>query len=491
MAVPSLRIRTLNDAPFRPDRGYVLYWMIAARRTHWNFALDRAVELAKELDRPLVVLEALRCGHRWASDRIHRFVLDGMRENARAFEVAGVPYHPYVEPEAGAGRGLLSALAEGACAVVTDDFPGFFLPRMVASAGRRLPVRLEAVDSNGLLPLRATGRVFDRAVDFRRFLQRELPVHLVNRPRTHPLTTVLPRLECLPAEVLRCWPAASPELLAGRLPLSSFPIDHLVPPVPFEGGEKAAVAALGRFVKERLPLYAEGRNEPARDVASGLSPYLHFGHVSAHQVLDLLARAEGWSVDREFPKASGKREGWWGMSGNAEAFLDQLVTWRELGLNYAALRDDLTAYASLPAWARGTLAAHRGDPRAHLYTLDQLERAATHDEIWNAAQRQLRREGRIHGYLRMLWAKNVLQWSPSPEEAAATLVALNDRWAIDGRDPNSYSGIFWTFGRYDRPWPERPVLGTVRAMTSDSTRRKLDVGPYLARFSGQASLPLA
>jgi deoxyribodipyrimidine photo-lyase len=261
--------------------------------------------------------------------------------------------------------------------------------------------------------------------------------------------------------------------------------------VPFAGGERAAVAALSRFVKERLPLYAEGRNEPGHDVTSGLSPYLHFGHVSAHQVLDGLARAEGWSFAREFPKPSGKREGWWGMSAGAEAFLDQLVTWRELGLNYAALRDDQTEYASLPAWARATLDAHRSDPRPYRYTFDQLERAATHDDIWNAAQRQLRLEGRIHNYLRMLWAKNVLQWSATPEEAAATLIALNDRWAIDGRDPNSYSGIFWTFGRYDRPWPERPVLGTIRAMTSESTRRKLDVGPYLERYGGQASLPLA
>ncbi len=491
MFVPALRIRNINSAPVRPDGAFVLYWMTAARRTHWNFALDRAVEVAKELGRPLVVLEALRCGHRWASDRTHRFVLDGMVDNERACEVAGTAYFPYVEPADGAGKGLLAALAGHACSVVTDDFPCFFLPRMVASAGRQLAVRLEAVDSNGLLPLRATGRVFDRAVDFRRFLQRELPRHLRDRPRTHPLTTSLPRLEELPAEVLRRWPRAEAELLGGRAPLSSLPIDHAVAPVPFEGGEKAAALTLARFVKDRLPLYAERRNEPGLEATSGLSPFLHFGHVSAHQVLDLLARAERWSTDREFPKPSGKREGWWGMSPAAEAFVDQLVTWRELGLNYASLRDDTADYASLPAWARATLDAHRNDPRSHRYSFDQLERAATHDEIWNAAQRQLRLEGRIHNYLRMLWAKNVLQWSASPEEAAATLVALNDRWAVDGRDPNSYSGIFWTFGRYDRPWPERPVLGTIRAMTSESTRRKLDLGPYLERFSGQATLPLA
>lgn len=171
--VPDVRVRDRNGAPVRSDGKYVLYWMIAARRARWNFALDRAIELARELDRPLIVLEALRAGYRWASDRLHRFVLDGMADNARAFGGTGVLYHPYVETEPGAGEGLLEALAADACAVVTDDYPAFFLPRMVAAAAERLPVRLEVVDSNGLLPMRATDTVFSRAFDFRRFLQRE------------------------------------------------------------------------------------------------------------------------------------------------------------------------------------------------------------------------------------------------------------------------------------------------------------------------------
>ncbi|MFO0634824.1 MAG: hypothetical protein U0168_18430 [Nannocystaceae bacterium] len=165
------------------------------------------------------------------------------------------------------------------------------------------------------------------------------------------------------------------------------------------------------------------------------------------------------------------------------------MTWRELGHNFAAHRDDIDRYESLPSWAQATLAHHAGDPRPWCYELEALTQARTHDPLWNAAQTELVESGVMHNYLRMLWGKLVLQWSATPREALASLVELNNRWALDGRDPNSYSGILWIFGRYDRPWgPERPVFGTVRCMTSDSARRKLDLTRYLARWGAQRSL---
>lgn len=211
MSVPALRLRDVNGEAVRADGEWVLYWMIAARRTRHNFALQRALALARELDRPLVVLEALRCDHPWASARFHAFALAGMADNARAFQAGGVLHHPYVEPAPGAGRGLLEALAARACCVVTDEFPAFFLPAMVQAAGGKLAVRLEAVDGNGLLPLRATQRVFHTAFSFRAFLQRELAPHLAERPAAEPLRGRATRpLRTLPREILRRWPAADP-----------------------------------------------------------------------------------------------------------------------------------------------------------------------------------------------------------------------------------------------------------------------------------------
>ena len=192
---------------------------------------------------------------------------------------------------------------------------------------------------------------------------------------------------------------------------------------------------------------------------------------------------EGWTQRKLKASGGGKREGWWGTSRGAEAFLDELVTWRELGYNMCALRDDYDRYESLPEWARSTLEAHARDRRPSRYTLAQFESASTHDPLWNAAQRQLVREGRLHNYLRMLWGKKILEWSRSPRQALETMIHLNNKYALDGRDPNSYSGIFWCLGRYDRPWgPERPIFGTVRYMSSENTARKLSVKEYLQTY---------
>ncbi len=490
-SIPALRLRQVNDAPVEPSRSYVLYWMIASRRCDYNFALDRAIDWARELGKPLMVLEPLRCGYRWASDRLHRFVIDGMAENARRFENTGVYYYPYVEPKAGAGKGLLDAVARHAAVVVTDDYPCFFLPRMVRAAGRKLPVRLEAVDGNGLLPLRAVDKIYPTAYSFRRVLQKTLPSHFDDFPRRNPLARLnLPERKQRPQGTSE-WPPATAALLEGRGDeLAGLPIDHEVPAAELTGGHRAARLRLTRFLGEHLPRYDERRNHPDEDVTSGLSPYLHFGHISSHEVFSELMDHEGWTTGRISTRADGRREGWWGAGKSAEAFLDQLVTWRELGLNMTWQRDDYDRFDSLPDWAIATLEEHASDERRYTYELDRFERARTHDALWNAAQNQLRREGRLHNYLRMLWGKKILEWTPNPRRALDVMLTLNDKYALDGRDPNSISGIFWVLGRYDRPWgPEREIFGKIRYMSSENTRRKLNVKSYLTRYGeGQGRL---
>lgn len=483
--VPDLRIRRCNGAAVRRDGEFVLYWMTAARRTGFNFGLQRAVDLALGLGRPLLVLEALRCDYRYASERLHAFVLEGMRCQRVAFDRAGVTYLPFIERERGEGKGLLEAFGHHACCVVADGSPVFFLPRMLSAAASRLDVAFEAVDSVGLLPLAAAPQTFTTAYAFRRYLQKTLRPHLAAFPEPEPLTRLTGRERAkVPAEVFLRWPAATETMLAGR-ELASLPIGHNVAPVGARGGGREGRKLLERFVVQRLGRYAEDRNLPELEATSGLSPYLHFGHLSAHEVFSEVARSEGWSQDHIAQRSSGSKEGWWGMGPSAEAFVDQLVTWRELGHNAAEHMPDHASYGCLPEWALRTLHKHASDPRPHLYSAEALEGARTHDPLWNAAQRQLVREGRMHNYLRMLWGKKILEWSPSPQAALEVMFHLNDTYALDGRDPNSVSGILWCLGRYDRPWgPERPIFGTVRYMSSQNTARKVRVSDYLRRYAG-------
>ncbi len=483
--VPDFRIQKCNEAGANPQGDYVVYWMIANRRTHWNFSLQRAVEWSRRFNRPLVILEALRCGYQWASDRFHRFVMEGMRDNAITLDRTGVLYYPYLEPRPGDGKGLLEELGKRACVVVTDDFPAFFLPRMVAAAAIQLNVLLEKVDSNGLLPIRWTERVFLTAFSFRRFLQNNLEPHLHLFPESDPLADgVRPFTGQLPGSLLERWPPAHKTIESlNEGTLSLFPIDHAVPSSTISGGARAANQTLVSFLNDGLNRYSDCRNHPDEDATSGLSPYLHFGHLSAHQVFDDLADFEEWSKSRILGCGRGQREGWWGISQNAESFLDQIVTWRELGYNMCAHLSLYDRYESLSDWARQTLEKHENDPRPYLYGLDQFERAETHDPLWNAAQRQLRTEGRLHNYLRMLWGKKILEWTWSPREALNLMIHLNNKYALDGRNPNSYAGIFWILGRYDRPWaPERPVFGKIRYMSSESARKKLRLKQYLQKY---------
>jgi deoxyribodipyrimidine photo-lyase len=471
----------------RPDGEYVLYWMVAHRRPFDNFGLERAAWWAERLGKPMVVLEALRIGYRWASDRIHRFVIECMADNAQAFAKKPVLYYPYLEPASNAGKGLLEAWAARAAVVVTDDFPCFFLPQMLRLAARRLEVKLESVDSNGLLPMRAADKVYERAFSFRGFFHKNFAKHVDAAPLRDPLNVKLPTPPKAPNDIAQRWPMLRFED-AASLDLRAFDIDHSVVPVArTPGGWQAAERRMHAFM-DRLDRYEEARNDPDADAGSGLSPYLHFGCISPHRILAEIARRCHWTIAAIRPKSAGKNRDWWGLPTAAESFLDELVTWREIGYNMCHLDERYDQYDSLPAWARKTLEEHATDDRPHLYTLEEFAEARTHDPLWNAAQRQLTREGRIHNYLRMLWGKKILEWTKHPTEALDVLVELNNKYALDGRNPNSYTGIFWTLGRYDRPWgPIRPIFGSIRYMSSDNTKRKVAVKEYMAEYGERTS----
>lgn len=488
-SVPDLRIRALNTQTVVKKGKYVVYWMTAQRRCGWNFALDRAIELCREADRPLIILEALRLDYPWSSARIHDFVMQGMADNANHTADKNVTYFPYLEMNKGDGKGLLEALAKSACAVITDDFPCFFIPRMISAAAMRINVRMEAVDSNGLYPLAATARTFTTAFSFRAHLQKQLPSHLDERPRANPLRNLsIPSLDRLPASVSRRWAPTPARALTEGSEALGLRFDSAVPPTSTIGGSRAAIQCLRTFLRGPLSRYDEDRNAVEDSGTSGLSPYLHFGHISAHEIFHEVTKREKWTpANLDGPKG-GKREGFWNLPPAVEGFLDQIVTWRELGYQFCARHPDYDTYESLPAWAKTTLEEHASDPRQPCHDLGVFESAHTYDEVWNAAQRQLLGEGRMHNYMRMLWGKKILEWSPTPQKALEVMIHLNNKYALDGRNPNSYSGIFWTLGRFDRAWgPERPIFGKVRFMSSDSTRRKLKLKPYLSLYSDTLS----
>ncbi len=484
--VPPIRITQATGHPVRADGDHVLHWMNAFRRVGWNFSLQRAVEWANELQKPLVVLEILFCNTPWASDRFHKFIMEGMAANLRSLQNTSISYYPFVEEQEGRGKALLRKLAQNACVVITDDHPIHSSDQMFHHIIQDMIVLVEKVDSNGLLPLRVSERLFKTAQSFRRFLQSSLPVHLEHFPVAHCAEdyAVSPSKYEPSDEIVEKWPPAPAEVLHEGEPIpKAIPIDHEVFPVSMRGGSEAGEARLQHFVGSIMSQYKEKRNHPDEDGTSGLSPYLHFGHVSPHQVISKVFSHQDWTPEKLGSKAQGHKEGWWGMNENAEAFLDELITWREIGFNGCFLEKDHDKFQSLPPWAQTELLNHASDPRPYLYTPEELESASTHDRLWNAAQTQLLREGKIHNYLRMLWGKKILHWTKTPEDALHIMIHLNNKYALDGCDPNSYTGIFWVLGRYDRPWgPVRPVFGKIRYMSSKNTLRKIKVQEYLSRF---------
>ncbi len=480
--VPAIRIRALNDAPLSTSGEYVLYWMIANRRLQSNFSLQRAIDWSNELQKPLIILEALRSGYRWASQRIHRFIIEGMADNAKALETHDVLYYPYVEPDHDEGKGLLKALSSRACVIITDNFPCFMLPRMSAAAAKQSKVRMEAIDSNGIYPMYDTDRVFTKAHSFRRHLQKTIVPHLQDFPLVDPLDAYDAGTAKLPEEITQRWPLRSLQELTKLDWIADLPIDQKVLPAPIKGGSQQAQQQLDDFLT-MLPRYHEDRNHPDKDPSSGLSPYLHFGHISAHTIFTQCMQQDKWELDNIAEKPNGSRNGWWGASEAVEAFLDELITWREIGYNMCAHTDNYDQYESLPDWARKTMEEHLDDSREYIYSLEEFEQANTHDKVWNAAQRQLIQEGRIHNYLRMLWGKKIYEWTATPQDALSVMIELNNKYALDGRNPNSYSGIFWVLGRYDRAWgPERKVFGKIRFMSSENTARKLKAKEYFKTY---------
>lgn len=436
---------------------FVLYWPQIQRRATDNAALSYAIAEANRRRLPLVVYEALRVDYPHASDRFHAFVLEGAAVEAKKYRDRGARYAFFLPKTKAEARGVGRQLARLADLVVTDAFPTFTIADHVAGLLKDPSAPIVVFDDTCVVPLALFPKEEYAARTIRPKVHRLLPEWL--RPIEEPTVDAPPWRGELP------FAETAIEELDVRRAIAHLPIDHEVPPVDESpGGSVEAQKRLDRFLARKLSSYPEDHNHPDRGATSRLSPYLHFGMIGARGVA-LAVRDAGGSDE-----------------GKA-AFLEQLLVRRTLAFNFCSRNADHHGYDALPDWAKRTLAEHLRDRRGRTYSRAELEDARTEDPVWNAAQRELRATGVIHNYARMLWGKCVLAWKETPREAIADLVHLNDKWCLDGRDPNTYTNVLWCFGKHDRPWVKRPIFGTTRFMSTSAARKKLDLDDWLRRWS--------
>ena len=443
------RIQRLNDRPVLDGR-YVLYWMQASQRAEFNPALEYAIRRADESNLGVVVAFGMMAGYPDANARHFAFMLEGLAEVADSLRRRGIRF----VLRSGRPDEVALALAGDAALVVCDR--GYLRHQRLW--------RRRVADQAGCQVIQVEGDVV-------------VPVETVSDKAEYAARTIRPKIHRHWLHFLQEVSASEPPRSTLRLSfkdeidptdpaalLRTLEVDREVAPVArFRGGTAEARRRLAHFLRNSLDGYDQGRNEPAEAHVSELSPYLHFGQISPVEVA-LKAKAA---------KSPG--------DSDRAAFLEELIVRRELACNFVQFTDNYDDYACLPAWARKTLAEHADDPRPQRYSRAQMAAGQTDDRYWNAAMQEMRETGYMHNTMRMHWGKKIIEWSDTPEHAWRTALYLNNRYFLDGRDPNSYANVGWLFGLHDRPWQRRPVFGTVRIMTAGGLDRKYDMARYIER----------
>ena len=455
----SLRAIPLNEKRLQPEGEYILYWMQTTQRLEDNWALRLATLEADRIGKPVLIHHGLDPHYTHASERFHTFVMQGAQDMASRAEALGLTYRFALRRSVRDDTRIVDRLARRACIVVTDLYPTAGVAERSARVASRVNCRVLAVDSVGVVPAASFHKEEYAARTIRPKIAKllELSVEPVDdrAPKRAMSPTLLASLDVSWLDVARCDVAAEVARCA---------VDHSVGAVATRGGLTAARKRLVAFAKDGLHEYSERRRNPSDDGGSSrLSPYLHNGMISPLEVVAAVRSAAS-------PEQS-------------ESFLNEMLTWRELSLNFCLRNPDHGSLAALPEWVQRSMRTHANDTREVTYTLDELERAATHDPIWNAGQRELMETGHMHNVVRMLWGKSVITWAPTYDDALAWLVHLNNKYSLDGRDPNSYAGIQWCFGKFDRPFAERPVWGTIRPMSLQRAHAKYEMTGYLDRWS--------
>jgi deoxyribodipyrimidine photo-lyase len=480
-----VRVREVNQKPFHEKGEYILYWMQAYRRFESNHALDYAIYLSNKFKKELVVYEGLRSDYRWNSKRIHKFILEGMCDNKETAEKLGINYWAFVETPDNPAKGILRKISEKAFAVVTDDFPSFIIPEQIKRLSSKIECSLFAVDSNSIIPITLYGEHASAARVLRPRIHKLFAESYIHRAKEKITKKDLFSVEKNAKPPFKEFKADKKEI---ETTLSKISFDDEILPVnDMIGGSKESQKKLNYFIKNNLNLYGDNRSNPHSPLltpASAMSPYLHFGHISVETIITRCldsTTTEKWAPDLLNIDAKGDKDLFFGKNLSLNSYFDELLTWRDIGyLLFWPKKEFHKDLSVLPEWIQKNLNKHAADKREYLYTKKQLEASKTHDPLWNAAQKELVLTGRMHNYMRMLWGKKVMEWTKTYQEAFQILEEFNNKYAYDGRNPNSYTGILWCFGLFDRPWfPERNVFGNLRYMSSDSTKKKFKMSEYL------------
>ncbi len=447
MGVNLKRTRSLNNKPI--EKGAVVYWMQREHRAHDNWALLYAQQLAEKNAQPLIVVFCLRKAFANATERLISFMFDGLAEVSQTLREKNIPFNFLLGSPVEIIPEFLQTHKAGL--LITDFHSLKTERRWRKEIAEIISVSMIEVDARNSVPcwLASPKQEFG-AYTIRPKIHRLLPEFLDEFP---PLKKQTVTIENAPPIN---WPAM----------YSQIKVDTSVKKVTWiKAGEKAAQARLEEFIENKLPQYAEDRNDPNKEVQSQLSSYLHFGHISSQRIALILKKHTGNVAARE-------------------AFLEELIVRRELADNYCYYCSRYDSFAGFPVWSQQSLTLHLNDKREFVYSREILERAETHDPLWNAAQQEAIKRGIMHGWMRMYWCKKILEWSASPQEAQANAIYLMDKYFLDGREPNGFTGIAWSVGGvHDRAWFDRTIFGKVRYMNFNGAQRKFDVEGYIRKIN--------
>ncbi len=463
------RTREIKKASSTGTDGPVVYWMSRDQRIFDNWALISACEIALKSKKPLIIVFCLRNNFLNATFRHYKFMLEGLSEIQKEAEELNIPFVLLSGDPENKIPDFVSK-ADASC-LITDFDPVKIKNEWKVKVSAAIKTGFYEVDAHNIVPCwTASGKQEYGAYTLRPKIKRMLPAYLTDFPtacysdylkaskKFQPFF-ITEKIKSLIDNETNALKNSRIELL-GFVARENSLIAH-ESDMHLKSGSSAALKRLEIFIDKKIRLYDKFKNDPNKDVTSGLSPYIHFGQISAQRIV-LEINKSGLNDDIK------------------ESFLEELIVRRELADNYCFYNKDYGYFKGLPEWSKNSLNVHRFDKRPYLYQTVQFENAETHDELWNAAQMQMVKTGKMHGYMRMYWAKKILEWCRHPEEALEIAIYLNDKYSLDGRDSNGYAGIAWSIGGlHDRPWGERSIFGKIRYMNYSGCKKKFNINSYV------------